>query len=652
MKYFIATLVVLGLGIAAYVLFFKSSSSQVEVSTVVVKNGGVQSTVTATGTVEPITQVDVGTQVSAEVKKIYVDFNSTVTKGQLIAELDKTNLKIAVLDAQANYDKSISERTYLQGIYRRQKELFEGKLISELAYEEALFNIENINGTVTQRQSNLDIAKTNLSYANIYSPINGVVLSRDVDEGQTVAASFSSPTLFTIAQDLKEMQVETDVDEADIGQVKVGQRVSFLVDAYPDDEFSGTVTQVRLNPTVSSNVVTYNVIIKAKNEEMKLMPGLTATVTIYTYESENVLTIENKALIFKPNHDLLMSYNGKREEGSRPPTGNRPPNKEMMEGERVFVLNNGKIHPKPVTIGVSDGINVEVLDGLSIGDSIIYSMSSTSTTNLILETVEKVGVRSCKNHQEENRAMTKSIIHIEQIERHFQMGDEVVKALRKVDLNIAEGEFITIMGSSGSGKSTLLNLIGCLDSPSTGVYQLDGVNVGELNKNELAEIRNKKIGFIFQSYNLLARTSALENVELPLLYNSSVSNTERRERAQEALKSVGLLDRMNHTPSELSGGQQQRVAIARALVNNPVVILADEATGNLDTKTSYEIMALFQQLNEEGKTIVFVTHEPDIAQFSSRTIVLKDGKIITDKKVQNRSIAKDILLNYKEEEEE
>ena len=379
MKYFIATLVVLGLGIAAYVLFFKSSSSQVEVSTVVVKNGGVQSTVTATGTVEPITQVDVGTQVSAEVKKIYVDFNSTVTKGQLIAELDKTNLKIAVLDAQANYDKSISERTYLQGIYRRQKELFEGKLISELAYEEALFNLENINGTVTQRQSNLDIAKTNLSYANIYSPINGVVLSRDVDEGQTVAASFSSPTLFTIAQDLKEMQVETDVDEADIGQVKVGQRVSFLVDAYPDDEFSGTVTQVRLNPTVSSNVVTYNVIIKAKNEEMKLMPGLTATVTIYTYESENVLTIENKALIFKPNHDLLMSYNGKREEGSRPPKGNRPPNKEMMEGERVFVLNNGKIHPKPVTIGVSDGINVEVLDGLSKGDSIVYSMSSTST---------------------------------------------------------------------------------------------------------------------------------------------------------------------------------------------------------------------------------------------------------------------------------
>jgi putative ABC transport system ATP-binding protein len=259
-------------------------------------------------------------------------------------------------------------------------------------------------------------------------------------------------------------------------------------------------------------------------------------------------------------------------------------------------------------------------------------------------------VRSCKNHREENKIMAKSIIHIEQIERHFQMGDEVVKALRKVDLSIAEGEFITIMGSSGSGKSTLLNIVGCLDSPSHGTYQLDGLNVGDLNKNELAEIRNKKIGFIFQSYNLLARTSALENVELPLLYNSSVSNTERRERAKEALKSVGLLDRMHHTPSELSGGQQQRVAIARALVNDPVVILADEATGNLDTKTSYEIMALFQELNEAGKTIVFVTHEPDIAQFSSRTVVLKDGRIIKDNQVTNRHVAKDILLNFKEEE--
>ena len=210
------------------------------------------------------------------------------------------------------------------------------------------------------------------------------------------------------------------------------------------------------------------------------------------------------------------------------------------------------------------------------------------------------------------------------------MGNETVHALRGISFSINEGEFVTIMGSSGSGKSTLLNILGCLDQPTSGTYEIDGLAVRNLSKNELATIRNEKIGFIFQSYNLLARTSALENVELPLLYNSKVSTEERKERAIKALEMVGLGDRMDHTPSQLSGGQQQRVAIARSLVNNPVMILADEATGNLDTRTSYEIMSLFQELNEKGITIAFVTHEPDIATFSSRTIVLKDGNIIKD----------------------
>lgn len=226
--------------------------------------------------------------------------------------------------------------------------------------------------------------------------------------------------------------------------------------------------------------------------------------------------------------------------------------------------------------------------------------------------------------------MSKEIIKIENLKREFTMGNEIVHALRGISFSINEGEFVTIMGSSGSGKSTLLNILGCLDQPTSGTYDIDGLAVRNLSKNELATIRNEKIGFIFQSYNLLARTSALENVELPLLYNSKVSTEERKERAFKALEMVGLGDRMDHTPSQLSGGQQQRVAIARSLVNNPVMILADEATGNLDTRTSYEIMSLFQELNEKGITITFVTHEPDIATFSSRTIVLKDGNIIKD----------------------
>ena len=239
--------------------------------------------------------------------------------------------------------------------------------------------------------------------------------------------------------------------------------------------------------------------------------------------------------------------------------------------------------------------------------------------------------------------MKKAIIDIRDMKRNFQMGNETVHALKGINLTIREGEFVTIMGPSGSGKSTLLNILGCLDRPSSGDYILDGISVKNMSKNDLAHIRNTKIGFIFQSYNLLARTSAIENVELPLMYNPKVSAKERRERAIEALISVGLESRLNHLPNELSGGQQQRVAIARSLVNQPVILLADEATGNLDTKTSYEVMELFQRLNDQGSTIGFVTHEDDIAQFSKRTVVLKDGHIISDKEVTDRLNAKEQL---------
>lgn len=235
--------------------------------------------------------------------------------------------------------------------------------------------------------------------------------------------------------------------------------------------------------------------------------------------------------------------------------------------------------------------------------------------------------------------MSKVIIEIDTLRRDFKMGDETVHALRGINLKITEGEFVTIMGTSGSGKSTLLNILGCLDKPSSGQYLLDGVDVKNLSKNELAGIRNHKIGFIFQSYNLLARTTAIENVELPLLYNPKVSASERRARAVSALKRVGLESRMYHMPNQLSGGQQQRVAIARSLVNDPVILLADEATGNLDTRTSYEVMSLFQELNDNGITIGFVTHETDIALFSKRTVVLKDGHIIKDNPVTEILIA-------------
>jgi len=239
--------------------------------------------------------------------------------------------------------------------------------------------------------------------------------------------------------------------------------------------------------------------------------------------------------------------------------------------------------------------------------------------------------------------MDNHIIRVENLRRDFQVGGETVHALRGVTFSVAKGEFVTIMGTSGSGKSTLLNILGCLDTPTSGEYWLDGVSVREMGRNDRATLRNRKIGFVFQSYNLLPKTTALENVELPLFYNPDVSARERRERATEALKEVGLSDRIHHRSNQMSGGQQQRVAIARALVNNPVMILADEATGNLDTRTSFEILTLFQRLHAEGSTIVFVTHNPEIAQFSSRNIVLRDGHITGDVRNGNIQSAQAVL---------
>ena len=224
----------------------------------------------------------------------------------------------------------------------------------------------------------------------------------------------------------------------------------------------------------------------------------------------------------------------------------------------------------------------------------------------------------------------KVVIELQNVKRDFLVGEETVHALRGVSFKIYEGEFVTIMGKSGSGKSTLLNQLGCLDTPSSGEYILDGVPVRTMSRSQRAVLRNRKIGFIFQNYNLLAKTTSVENVELPLMYNSSVSAQERHNRAIEALKAVGLGDRLYHKSNQMSGGQMQRVAIARALVNNPAVILADEAAGNLDTRTSFEILVLFQKLHAEGRTIIFVTHNPDIANYSSRNIMLRDGKVISD----------------------
>ncbi|QDO94956.1 efflux RND transporter periplasmic adaptor subunit [Formosa sediminum] len=386
-KIILTSIVAVIIAVGAYSYFGKDKAVLIEAKTVTVKKGDVTTMVTATGTIEPINQVDVGTQVSGVVEKIYVDYNSVVKEGQLIAELDKTNLKAALTEAQAAYDNAVSQKNYMQTIYNRQKTLFENKVISKSDFDDATYNYETAKGTVIQRLSDLQSAKTNLGYANIYSPINGVVLSREIEEGQTVAASYSTPTLFTIAQDLREMQVEADVDEADIGNVTEGQRVTFTVDAYIGQTFEGKITQVRLDYTETSSVITYTVIIKADNPDLKLKPGLTTTISIYTLELNDVLTAEAKAINFKPLPQVMDAYDEQNKIVMVHPEGDNGPRSQSDENESddsavVWVLqSNGMISPKHVKLGASDGVNVQILEGLNEGDKLVYSLKAEENTD-------------------------------------------------------------------------------------------------------------------------------------------------------------------------------------------------------------------------------------------------------------------------------
>ncbi len=360
--------------IAAFALLSLKKEVPVEIKTVTTEKGSISKFVTATGTVEPINQVEVGTQVSGVIEKIYVDYNSKVKANQLIAELDKTALSATVAEATASLNTALNEQDYQQKNYDRIARLHDTKVVSDTDYEEALYKLNNAKGIAEQRKSDLQRAKTNLRYASIYSPIDGVVISRSVDVGQTVAASYTTPTLFTIAQDLSRMQVEADVDEADIGQVKVNQRVTFTVDAYPDDLFNGTVTQVRLEPIETSNVITYTVIIRADNNEGKLMPGLTASISIVTAEVNDVVTVQSKTLNFQPDEKLMVEYAKQNHLEAKEPPAIDGPAPTSEDAKMVWVKEGNNISPRKVMVGFTDGVYSEVLDGLKSGEEVVYAM--------------------------------------------------------------------------------------------------------------------------------------------------------------------------------------------------------------------------------------------------------------------------------------
>ena len=344
------------LALVAYFLFGGEKQAGVTYGTAEVNVGDITNSVTATGTIEPVTSVTVGTQVSGKVAHLYVDYNSVVKKGQVIAELDKTNLMSELASAKANLSSAQSNLSYQQSHFNRYQILFNKGLISANDYEQTRLSYEQAQQQVRTARESVNKAATNLGYATITSPIDGVVLSKSVEEGQTVAASFNTPELFTIAQDLTNMQVIADIDEADIGEVKEGQRVTFTVDAYPDDVFSGVVKQVRQEATTESNVVTYQVVISAPNANLKLKPGLTASVTIFTKEVKNVLSVPSKALKFTPNEKMLTDGQSIQ---------------DVPAPNKVWTLEDGVFKAHKVEVGLTNGITTEITSGLKAGQKVV-----------------------------------------------------------------------------------------------------------------------------------------------------------------------------------------------------------------------------------------------------------------------------------------
>jgi putative ABC transport system ATP-binding protein len=535
---------------------------------------------------------------------------------------------------------------------KRAKELKQRELVSQseldvaqTAYDSARSQLNVSQAQVGQAQAAMNQANIDLGYTVIRSPIDGIVISRSIDVGQTVAASLSAPTLFTIANDLTRMEVHTNVDEADVGNIREGQDVTFTVDAHANRRFRGKVHQVRNAPQVIQNVVTYEAVVRINNKELLLKPGMTANVQFLVSEKEDVLTIPNMALRFRPPEEKNEVQDVLRQEQGRaaPRVGQRRTSRsgggsgggDAGEGRRVrqvkiYVMKEGKAQPVEVQAGITDGSKTEVIAGaLKENDPVIIGMSGGAAAQGQSGVANPFQAQVPRPWRWSWFPMSE-VIRVEGLFKTYRMGDVEVPALRGIDLTIERGEFVAVMGSSGSGKSTFMNVLGCLDRPTKGKYYLDGEEVGSLSADAWAHIRNKRIGFVFQGFNLLSRTTALENVELPMMYNGFASK-DRHARAVEVLSLVGLAERHDHTPNRLSGGQQQRVAIARALVNKPSLILADEPTGNLDTVTSNDIMALFQKLNaEQGITIILVTHEADIAEHAKRQIVFRDGQMVSD----------------------
>ena len=582
-KYLLGFLIaVIAIGYFGYGYYKSSTEVKETVRTATVEYGHLSDSISATGSLSAVDNVDISSKITGRIVEVCVEENDHVNAGQVLVRLDDTSLAATQTQMQAKMENALAT-------YNRYSALLAKGAISKSDYDLA-------EADYTVAKANYDQATSNVNDTVITTPISGYVIGKPTPVGQTISSGISEPQVIMSIANLDNMQIETMVDESDIGQVKVGQKVNFTVDSYPDRTFEGIVRLVSRKAVTENNVIYYTVYVDVANSEGKLLPTMTARANIIVNEADGVLMVPANCL---------------RTEGSR---------------RYVQVYNEAtkEIRNVDVEVGLSGDDKIAV-SSLNLKKAIKFWSRPLKQRKLTV--IAWVGLR-CTDKMKGAAHMT-AVIRLEDIMKTYVMGDAVVHALDHVSVEIGVGEFTSIMGPSGSGKSTMMNILGCLDRPTSGQYYLDGKEVAGYSDDELARTRNAKIGFVFQNFNLLPKLSAQLNVALPLVY-AGIGEEERLERAKTALEAVGLGDRIDHNPTEMSGGQRQRVAIARALINDPAIIMADEPTGNLDSRNGKEVMDLLTELNSEGTTIVMVTHSQKDASVAQRTINLFDGQIVSD----------------------
>ncbi len=616
--------------------------------------------VKASGEIDPKEKVNISAHVVGKIERLYVQEGDAIRAGQPFLQLEQQafiaardqwaaqlrSSETAVAKAQAMLADSeikVKRARSLNGQGILSREQLDS---SELSTTAARLELDQARDAVRQAKANLDKAADDLTKTTIYSPISGRVIKLNAEQGEVVVSgTMNNPgsVIGTIA-DLSEILAKVDVDETEIVNIRVGQSAVLKVDAVPGRQYHGKVIEVGSSGASKASqpdVTFFEVKIQLSDANDALRPGMSVRAEIRAAEHAKALSVPIQAVVERSTEDVAAAATS-----VPPPPMPEPPRRGRFRSRRP-VRGQRRREGRPgegrLRRRRGQGEDAAGHDRARRRDPrrdpLRAEAAGAGGDRAVPDAARPQGRRPAgglRHHRERGPApggrqggRLMALIELVDIYKIYDMGAEKVHALNGVDLKIERGEYVAIMGPSGSGKSTLMNLVGCLDTPSAGSYQLNGVAVEELDDQELAAIRNREIGFVFQTFNLLARADALHNVELPLIY-AGVGRAERRERARHALERVGLAERIHHQPNELSGGQRQRVAIARALVNHPSILLADEPTGNLDSATSVEIMSLFDELHRAGNTVILVTHEPDIAQHADRQVQLRDGRVVAD----------------------